>query len=93
MLTPDQAREALTFLVDCPDGVRRPFCMIDPPDGSPPLPISERRRRLAQMLDEARCRPESKGSVAIYQQVLDGLDAFLREHGDYPPPSAAAAAG
>src|SRR5262245_24671321 len=56
--------------------------LFDPPDGSPPLPLSVRRARLAELIrqgEEAGVDPEY---TAADRQTPQALDNFIAQYGD-----------
>ncbi len=56
--------------------------LCDPADGSPPLPLSVRRARLAEVIREAEASGADPESLAAERTILQALDAYIREHGD-----------
>jgi hypothetical protein len=73
----------LSFRYQKRDGTEGLIQMFDPPSGHSSLPLSERRNRLKEMVDEARKHPEEAEFVYIFEQVVASMYVYLKEHGDF----------
>lgn len=66
----------------CIHGRSSTIWITDPADGSPPLPLSRRREKLAEAL--VRCEQDGVDPeiIAADKQILQALDEFIAFHGD-----------
>ena len=83
----DLTKGPIPLCTVCVHGQTSTIWLFDPPDGSPPLPLSVRRTRLAELIrqgEETGIDPEYLGAD---RQTLQALDDFIARYGDIFAPT------
>jgi hypothetical protein len=69
--------DEVAFPVTRRDGTTEWVQLMNAPDGTPPPPLPELRRRLQAAIEQWRAESGENDMVFVYEQVLRGLDEHI----------------
>src|SRR5262249_22690995 len=82
--SPDAIQGPLGFRFTRRDGTEGQVSFFGAPTDAG-MSLSQAYQGLRAMLEEARDNPAELDFVYEFSQVAEQMDAYLREHGDWPP--------